>query len=68
MGQVVTVGLDLAKPVFQVHGVDGTGEVVVRRRLRRGQLLAFFAKLPACLIGMDGWVGKGEKELMHKAG
>jgi transposase len=53
MGEVVTVGLDIAKSVFQVHGVDGAGEVAVRRQLRRAQVLAFFAKLPACLIGIE---------------
>ena len=53
MGQVVTIGLDLAKTVFQVHGVDATGEVVVRRKIRRSHLLQFFAKQPACLIGME---------------
>src|SRR5512142_1984021 len=53
MGQVVTVGLDLAKSVFQAHGVDEAGEVVVRRKLRRSQVLPFFAKQPACLIGME---------------
>jgi transposase len=53
MGQVVTIGLDLAKSVFQVHGVDAAGEVVVRRQIRRAQLLQFFAKQPACLIGME---------------
>ena len=53
MGQVITIGLDLAKSVFQVHGVDTAGEVVVRRKLRRTQLLAFFAKQPACLVGME---------------
>ncbi|NNM77813.1 IS110 family transposase [Sphingomonas sp. ID1715] len=53
MGQVVTVGLDLAKSVFQVHGVDAAGQVVVRRQIRRSQLLAFFAKQPACVIGME---------------
>ncbi len=52
MREVVTVGLDIAKSVFQVHGVDGAGEVAVRRQLRRAQVLAFFAKLPACLIGI----------------
>jgi len=45
------VGLDLAKKVFQVHGVDARGTVVVRRALRRSQLLAWFAKLPRCLVG-----------------
>jgi transposase len=53
MGEVVTVGLDIAKSVFQVHGVDGAGEVAVRRQLRRAQVLAFFAKLPPCLIGIE---------------
>ena len=50
MGQVVTIGLDLAKSVFQVHGVDAAGEVVVRRQIRRSQLLQFFAKQPPCLV------------------
>jgi transposase len=47
------VGLDLAKSVFQVHGVDIAGQAVVRRRLARSQLLGFFAKLPPCIIGME---------------
>ena len=53
MGQVVTIGLDLAKSVFQVHGVDEAGGVVIRRQIRRGQLLQFFAKQPACVVGME---------------
>lgn len=53
MGQVVTIGLDLAKSVFQAHGVDAAGEVVIRRQVRRAQLLQFFAKLPGCLVGME---------------
>jgi transposase len=53
MREVVTVGLDIAKSVFQVHGVDGAGEVAVCRQLRRAQVLAFFAKLPRCLIGIE---------------
>ena len=51
--QITTVGLDLAKRVFQVHAVDGSGGVVVRKALRRSQVLAFFTKLPPCLIGME---------------
>lgn len=51
--QVIRFGIDLAKSVFQVHGVSATGEVVVRRQLRRGQVLAFFAKQPPALIGME---------------
>jgi transposase len=53
MKQVSTIGLDLAKKVFQVHGVDASGTMTVRRTLRRGQVLAFFARLPRCLIGME---------------
>ncbi len=53
MNEVTTIGLDIAKSVFQVHGIDQAGEVVVRRQLRRGQVLAFFKKLPRCLVGME---------------
>jgi len=51
--EVSTIGLDIAKSVFQVHGVDGSGETVIRRQLRRRQLLGFFAKQPPCLVGME---------------
>jgi transposase len=51
--QITTIGLDLAKTVFQVHGVDARGTVVVAKPLRRGQVLAFFTKLPPCLIGLE---------------
>lgn len=53
MSEVITIGLDLAKNVFQVHGVDGAGNVVVRRQLRRSQVLPFFRKLEPCLVGME---------------
>src|SRR6516164_10136416 len=53
MEQVTTIGLDLAKKVFQVHGVDAAGVVAVRRSLRRRQVLAFFTKLPSCLVGIE---------------
>jgi len=53
MSKVITIGVDLAKNVFQVHGVDAEGAVVVRRKLRRRQVLAFFKKLPPCLVGME---------------
>jgi transposase len=49
----VRIGLDLAKSVFQVHGVDAVGAVMVRRRLARSQLLPFFARLEPCLIGFE---------------
>jgi transposase len=51
--EITTIGLDLAKRVFQVHGVDAAGKVMVRKALRRAQVLPFFAKLPPCLIGME---------------
>ena len=53
MEQVSTIGLDIAKNVFQVHGIDETGEVVIRRQLRRRQVLVFFGRLAPCLIGME---------------
>ena len=53
MKEVSTIGLDIAKNVFQVHGVDRAGAVVVRRALRRSQMLAWFAKLPPCLVGIE---------------
>lgn len=53
MTEITTVGLDLAKQVFQVHAVDAAGSVMLRKVLRRGQVLTFFAGLPPCLIGME---------------
>jgi len=57
MSELATVGIDLAKSVFQIHGVDEDGRVLVRRQLRRSQLLAFFEKQPRCLIGMEACGG-----------
>ena len=51
--QITTIGLDIAKNVFQVHGIDATEKVVVRKQLRRSQVLAFFKALPPCLVGME---------------
>jgi transposase len=51
--QITTIGLDIAKNVFQVHGIDADEKVVVRKQLRRSQVMAFFAALPPCLIGME---------------
>ena len=53
MDEVITIGVDLAKTVFQVHGVDAAGGVVIRRQLRRAQVLPFFKKQPPCLVGME---------------
>jgi transposase len=55
--QVTTIGLDIAKNVFQVHGVDEHGRVVLRKRLARAKVLAFFANLPRCLIGLEACGG-----------
>src|SRR6516225_9918410 len=53
MQTITTIGLDIAKSVFQVHGVDAQGKVIVRRQLKRRYVLAFFQKLPPCLIGIE---------------
>ena len=50
---ITTIGFDLAKTAFQVHGADGKGRPVLRRKLRRAKVLAFFAGLPSCLVGME---------------
>lgn len=51
--QVSTIGVDLAKNVFQVHGVDSAGKVVITRQLRRKQVIDFFSKIAPCLVGME---------------
>src|SRR5512139_264591 len=53
MRTITTIGLDIAKSVFQVHGVDAAGQVVIRRQLKRRYVLAFFGKLPPCLVGIE---------------
>ena len=53
MQAITTIGLDIAKSVFQVHGVDAEGNVVIRRQLKRRYVLAFFEKLPPCLVGIE---------------
>lgn len=53
MTEISTIGLDIAKRVFQVHGVDAAGQVVLRRQLRRSEVVKFFAKLPPCLVGLE---------------
>ena len=50
---ISTIGRDLAKNLFQIRGIDATGEVVVRKALRRAQILPFFEKLPPCLVGAE---------------
>ncbi len=51
--EISTIGLDLAKSVFQVHGVDGSGKAALKKTLRRSQVLPFFSKLRPCLVGME---------------
>ena len=50
---ITTIGVDLAKIVFQVHGVDARGKTVLRKQLKRAEVMGFFAQLPPCLVGME---------------
>src|SRR6202453_3825190 len=68
--QIVRIGLDLAKYVFEIHGVDAHGKTVLRKTLRRGAVMSFFANLPPCLVGMEASNGahfwaKALSELGH---
>ena len=51
--KIATVGIDLAKSVFQVHGIDQQGKVMLKKQLKRAQMARFFANLPPCLIGVE---------------
>src|SRR5258708_29282861 len=53
MQTITTIGLGIGKSVFQVRGVDAAGQVVIRRQLKRQSVLAFFQKLPSCLVGIE---------------
>ena len=57
MGDVTTIGLDIAKSSFQAHGADASGAVVFRKKLTRGRLLAFLAAQPRCLVAMEACAG-----------
>ncbi|GGB31637.1 MULTISPECIES: IS110 family transposase [Alphaproteobacteria] len=57
MSEIITVGLDLAKNVFQAHGADASGRAVLRKKLRRAQVLEFFSQLPACVVAMEACGG-----------
>lgn len=70
--EVTRIGLDIAKNLFQVHGVDKHGKTVMRKQLRRAELLAFFAQLPACVVGMEACAGSPDwarrlRQLGHDA-
>ena len=58
MKEIKTLGIDLAKNVFQLHGVDERGVVVLRRQLKRAQLLSFIVQLPPCLIAMEACLAR----------
>ena len=64
MNKITTLGIDLAKNVFQLHGVDAAGKVVLRREVRRAQLMKTIAQLEPCLIGIEACggahIGRGE--------
>ena len=55
MTNVTTIGLDIGKRVLQVHGADASGRPVLQRKLRREEVLPFFASLPRCLVGLEAW-------------
>src|SRR5450631_3686414 len=63
MQTITTIGLDIAKSVFQVHGVDAGGQVLIRRQLKRRQVLAFFQKLPSCLVGIEACASEGHDSI-----
>lgn len=62
MGEITTMGLDLAKHVFQVHGIDALGQVMMQRQLSRGEMLEFLKNLPSCLVGMEA---RGTSHIGH---
>jgi transposase len=71
MQSITTIGLDIAKSVFHVHGVDAAGQAVVRRQLKRRQVIAFFQKLPPCLVGIEACASShywSQRGLRRRAG
>ncbi len=71
--EVTTIGLDIAKSVFQVHGVDANGKVIVRRQIKRRDVLTFFQKLSPCLVGIEACASSHHwsrelKALGHRGG
>ena len=68
MNEVITIGVDLAKNVFQVHGVDAEGEVVIRRQLRRSRVMPFLEKQRRCLVGMEARASIATLEALYDIG
>ena len=66
MGQVSTIGLDLAKSVFQVHGADASGAVVFRNRLRRSRVRPFLAAQPPCTVAMEAWAAEDSELALER--
>src|SRR5271167_2864037 len=66
MQSITTIGLDIAKSVFQVHGVDAAGQVVLRRQLKRRYVLKFFEKLPPCLVGIEACASSHQRQIGGK--
>ena len=64
MQTITTVGVDIAKSVFQVHGVDADGNIVIRRQVKRRYVLAFFQKLPPCLVGIEACASSHDRMIM----
>jgi transposase len=56
--KITTIGIDLAKHVFQIHGADAQGKAVLKKALKRAQMLPYFANLAPCLIGMEAWAAR----------
>lgn len=57
MNNISVIGLDLAKNIFQVHGIDSSGKILIRKKLKRSEVLKFFSQLPLCLVGMEACGG-----------
>lgn len=68
MSKVFTIGLDLAKRVFQVHEADGTGHAILRKKLSRDQVLPFFSALPTCTVAMGACGGSHFYAAIHGNG
>jgi transposase len=67
MQMITTIGLDIAKSVFQAHGLDAAGQVVIRRQLKRRFVLSFFEKLPPCLVGIEACASRMPAALEYPA-
>ena len=67
MKTITTIGLDIAKSVFQVHGIDAAGDVVIRQQLKRARVMPFFKKLPPCVVGISSPIAVIQSDSMLMA-